>query len=61
MNNNTNNKSCNDGVGCCVNNCIHHTEGDCCNAPHIDVENKQAENKVETYCGTFAPKQGCCH
>ncbi len=61
MNNNQNHAGCLNGVKCCVANCVHNTSGDCCNAPKIDVENRQAENKVETYCNTFAPKDGCCH
>lgn len=51
---------CVTGVGCCVTNCVHHSGDNHCCAPHINVQNESAENKAETFCGTFAPKNGCC-
>ena len=51
---------CLNGVSCDATNCVHHTSGNCCKAGHITVENENAEMKVETFCSTFAPKDGCC-
>ena len=49
-----------EGVGCDVKNCKYHSGSrDCCTAAHIDVQNKSALNKAETYCGTFCPKGSC--
>ncbi len=45
------------GVGCDVHNCkYNNTHSNCCTAEHINVQNKAAMNKAETYCGTFIPK-----
>ena len=52
--------SCLSGVCCSVSNCIHNENGCKCIAEQIDVENKSASDKVETYCNTFAPKDNCC-
>ena len=44
-------------VGCDVLNCkFNNIVGGYCTAPHIDVQNKSALNKGETYCNTFYPK-----
>lgn len=61
MNNTNKDKRCINGVSCGVTSCIHHVNGNCCNAEHINVANENAEMKVETFCSTFAPKQGCCN
>ena len=48
---------CVKGVGCDVKNCKYHNGLDnCCTADHIDVQNKSAVAKAETYCGTFSPR-----
>ena len=48
------------GVGCDVKNCKYHNGLDnCCTADHIDVQNKSAVAKAETYCGTFCPRGTC--
>ena len=52
-------KSCCDsipGVGCDVTVCKYHTTDDKCSAGHIRVENHSAQNKTETFCGTFDAK-----
>ena len=52
-------KSCDcvKGVGCDVYNCKYNDRTDkCCIADHIEVQNKTALNKSETYCGTFSPR-----
>ena len=47
------------GVGCDVTNCKYNTRENKCSAAHINVENKKASTKSETYCSTFCPR-GCC-
>ena len=48
---------CVSGVGCDVFNCKYNdTECKCCTAEHINVENKAALKKAETFCGTFVPR-----
>ena len=44
-------------VGCDVYNCMYN-DSECrrCTAEHINVQNKTAMNKGETFCDTFAPK-----
>lgn len=52
-------KSCNcvSGVGCDVKGCKYNdTECKCCTAQHIQVENKAANSKGETFCNTFVPR-----
>ena len=44
------------GVGCVVTECKHHSAGNSCTANKITVESKQACNKTDTFCGTFAAK-----
>lgn len=51
---------CLPGVICDASNCVFHTPGNNCKADHIAVENENAEMKVETFCSTFTPKEGCC-
>lgn len=51
---------CLSGVCCDACNCIYHTPGNNCKAARISVENENAEMKVETFCSTFTPKDGCC-
>ena len=51
---------CLPGVSCDASNCVYHTPGNNCKADKILVENENAEMKVETFCSTFAPKDGCC-
>ena len=44
-------------VGCDVCNCkFNDKSGKYCTAAHINVQNKTAVNKGETFCDTFAPK-----
>ncbi|MGN1002259.1 MAG: DUF1540 domain-containing protein [Oscillospiraceae bacterium] len=48
---------CVKGVGCDVYNCKYNdVESKCCKAEHINVQNKTAVSKAETFCDTFAPK-----
>lgn len=49
------NAQCISGVRCTVESCLHHTGGDKCTAPSIDVKNEDALTRAETFCGTFAP------
>ncbi|MBQ2618069.1 MAG: DUF1540 domain-containing protein [Oscillospiraceae bacterium] len=42
-------------VGCSVQHCKFQEEGHCA-ADHIDVQNRTAETKGETFCDTFTPK-----
>ena len=52
--------SCARNVGCDVQNCKYHNgASNCCTADHINVQNKSALNKSETYCGTFIPRGSC--
>ena len=52
-----NNRKCASGVGCDVKGCKYNdTETNCCIAQHIQVENKAASTKSETFCNTFAPR-----
>jgi len=44
------------GVGCDVSACRYHGEGNCCCAGNIHVENRNATEKSETFCATFAAK-----
>ena len=45
------------GVGCDVRHCRYHSSTeDRCEAAHIEVQNKSALSKGETYCGTFLPR-----
>lgn len=45
------------GVGCDVYHCKYNdTECKCCTAEHINVQNKTAMKKGETFCDTFIPK-----
>ena len=50
-----NSPKCIPGVCCHVENCVHHTKGDMCDAGGIDVKNENALTKAETFCGTFTP------
>ena len=44
-------------VGCDVKNCkFNDLSGGYCTAVQIDVQNRTANNKAETYCNTFLPK-----
>lgn len=44
-------------VGCDVKNCkFNDVHGNYCTATTINVQNKSAVNKGETFCDTFAPK-----
>ena len=44
-------------VGCDVKNCKYNDlSGSYCTATRIDVQNRTAVNKGETYCNTFMPK-----
>ena len=57
MSNGKNSCGCVKGVGCDVQNCVYHSQTEnYCTAEHINVQNKAAVNKAETYCGTFSPK-----
>jgi len=48
---------CVKGVGCEVYNCkYNNTQWKSCCAEHINVQNKSAMKKGETFCDTFAPK-----
>ena len=42
-------------VGCNVQHCKFQEQGHCA-ADHIDVQNRTAETKGETFCDTFTPK-----
>ena len=44
------------GISCDAKNCVHHTEGDLCNAHGIKVGYYDACTTGETACKTFAPK-----
>ena len=47
-------------VGCDVRNCKYNENGGkYCTAANIQVENRSAVNKGETFCNTFAPKASC--
>ncbi|MCC8078008.1 MAG: DUF1540 domain-containing protein [Oscillospiraceae bacterium] len=51
------------GVGCDVCNCKYNDrQGGYCTALHINVQNRSASTKGETFCDTFAPRgsSGCC-
>ena len=50
MENHTNEKIC---IDCSAANCVHHEEGDHCNAKNIHVGNCNAHNAKETCCDTF--------
>ena len=51
------NSSCVKGVGCGVKNCRYNDSVDGrCTASHIDVQNRTALNKAETFCDTFEAK-----
>lgn len=39
-------------VGCTVQHCKYQDKGRCC-AAHINVQNRSAETKGETFCDTF--------
>lgn len=45
------------GVGCDVTNCKYHGHENRCYANSINVESPNASDKVETFCGTFSPRQ----
>ena len=60
MTDSRNSCSCVKGVVCDVQGCKYHNKtSNCCTADHIDVQNKSALSKSETYCGTFCPKGSC--
>jgi len=44
------------GVGCEVSECKYNCAGSSCTASKITVESKAAENKTDTFCGTFTAK-----
>ena len=49
--------NCAKNVGCDVRNCKYNDTTDgCCTAEHINVQNKTAMKKGETFCDTFTPK-----
>lgn len=57
MNDMTQNHDCLPGVGCDAYHCKYNEVSNArCTANHIDVQNKAALNKAETFCNTFAPK-----
>ena len=57
MTDNNKNHDCLPGVGCDVYHCKYNEESQArCTASRIDVQNKTAINKAETFCDTFTPK-----
>lgn len=44
------------GVKCVVNTCYYYSDGDHCNAEHIEVQPTNAATTQDTDCATFAPK-----
>ena len=60
MNTGKDNCRCVSGVGCDVTHCKYNdTACKCCTATHINVQNKTATKKGETFCDTFLPKTNC--
>ena len=52
-------ETCLQGVGCSVLSCRYNdTQCKACKAEHINVQNKSAMKKGETFCDTFAPRTG---
>ena len=52
-----NESGCLKGVGCDVHNCKYNdTSCKACRAEHINVQNRSALKKGETFCDTFSPK-----
>ncbi len=45
-------------VGCDVTGCAYHGKDGYCHAQSINVENRSALRKAETFCGTFEPRAG---
>ena len=47
---------CNNGVTCEVTSCVHHCEGQKCDADVIHVGNTSANTRYDTRCDTYKEK-----